>query len=470
MPDLSQYTDEELLRIAGIKTETQQKDLSSYSDDELIQIANQSKKIQPIEEKVFGVAGSIPKEEFEAGRRNIFGNIFERPGAAVRAAIQAEPGKRLEAYQRGSILPHKVPTFRELGGERLTERTIEQASRRKGLLSPTRLPGRLLTEAESATTGIIGEISGTALDIITNPADLLAMLIGKTPIGEDKTLGGVLSQTRPVEAVGRFLTKERGIPGRGVLQRINQSFKNIKNPIDFAKKVRTNLFQTKRGVGDVFEEGIKTLSEANPTKTIDLSDQIYQVKGAIADVENNPGLASEVNSVIRRIKNPQKASFVQTLIDDPENARNLTLAQVQDIKNTIQQAPSIATKLKQGKFADWKAGDLELLDLVDEIKLAQSELFPEEMALIRKPYAEYMSAYREVKNYFKPKVLLDRMRTGFGNEEIEQMVKVVLPKDIYKQIKGFRKTGKTIKWGAATIGAGTGLWGTQKILRKIIKD
>ena len=42
MPDLSQYSDEELKKIAGIKTE-QPKDLSSYSDEELKQIASKDK-------------------------------------------------------------------------------------------------------------------------------------------------------------------------------------------------------------------------------------------------------------------------------------------------------------------------------------------------------------------------------------------------------------------------------------------
>ena len=190
---------------------------------------------------------------------------------------------------------------------------------------------------------------------------------------------------------------------------------------------------------------------------------MYQIKGSMADATNNPGLASDINSILRRIKDPQKASFIKNLIDNPENARNLTLRQVQELKTIIQQSPSIAGKLKQGKFADWKSGDLELLDLVDDIKLAQSELFPE-IAQVREPYANYMSAYKEVKNYFKPKSLLGKMRTGFGNEEIEQMIKVVLPKDTVKEIGAFKGLSKGIKIGKIA----TGLLGVEEVGRRFI--
>lgn len=404
----------------------------------------------PAESKVLGVAGSIPKSKFERGERNILGNIFERPAAAVRGGIlsTAKGEGFLKGYKQGAILPQTVPTFQETGLRKYYE----------GTEKPSML---------KVAGGFGVSVAGLAADVLTNPADLLALLIGKTPVGKGRTLGGVLGETKPVQAVGRFLTKERGIPGRGKLQEINQAFKNVKNPVEFAKKVRANLFQSKKQVGDAFEEGVRSLSEANLTTTINLSPQMQYIKDASDDAINNPGLKSEINSVVRKIKNPEKSKFIQDLIDNPQNASNLTLQQSQDIKTIIQQAPSIATKLKQGKFADWKSGDLELLDLVDEIKLAQSELFPE-MAQVREPYANYMGAYREVKNYFKPKILLDRMRKGFGNEEIENMIKIVLPKETVKSIKGFRRLDLIKRNTGKVVGLGLGVEATRRILGKTI--
>lgn len=426
----------------------------------------------PAEPKIFGVAGSVFKSEYEAGKRNILGNVFERPGAAVRGGIlSVAKGENFgKGYERGALIPQEVPSFRSLAEEKSQRDVVETASRRTGILSPTRPVGRLLTEAEATLGGTTAAVAGTIGDILTNPADLIGILAGKLP-GVEKA-GKAILKSEPAQAVGRFLTKERGIPGAGKLQEINQAFKNVKDPVKFSKEVRSNLFAKKKEIGDTFEKGIRELSEANPTKTADLSDQFFQIKGAMNDSVNNPGLASDINGIIRRIKDPQKASFIKDLIDSPENARNLNLQQIQDIKTTIQQSPSIATKLKQGKFADWKAGDIELLDLIDEVKLAQSNLFPEEMADIRQAYGDYMSAYREVKNMFKPKVLLGKMKTGFGNEEIENMINVVISKDVAKQVGGFRalsKTKEAVKKGIVG-GAVTGgvLYGLQQTGRKIL--
>lgn len=438
--------------------------------DQLFELAgnNQSTTTEP---KVFGVAGSVPKSEYEAGKRNIFGNIGERPGAAIRGGILSVTKREdfVKGFEKGMGKPHEIPTFRSLAEQKSQRDVVERASRRTGILSPTRLPGRLLTETEAALGGTTAAVAGEIGDFMTEPINLIGLLAGR--IKGVAELGKSILKTKPVQEFGRFLTKSRGVAGAGKLQEINQAFKNVKNPTGFAKEVRSNLFTKKKQIGDAFEEGVKSLSEANPGKTIDLSAQMQYIKNASDDVVNNPGLKSEISSIVRRVKNPEKAALLDDFIKNPEKASNLTLQQAQDIKTTIQQAPSIATKLKQGKFADWKASDLELLDLVDEIKLAQSELFPE-MAQVREPYANYMAAYREVKNYFKPKSLLDRMKTGFGNEEIEQMVKVALPENTYKQIKGFRglsKTKEAVKKGIVG-GAVTGgvLYGLQQTGRKIL--
>jgi hypothetical protein len=66
------------------------------------------------------------------------------------------------------------------------------------------------TEKPSALKTIGGfgvSAAGMGADIATNPADVLSLLIGKTPIGKGRTL----AETAPIQAVGRFLGKERSL-------------------------------------------------------------------------------------------------------------------------------------------------------------------------------------------------------------------------------------------------------------------
>ena len=378
--------------------------------------------------------------------QNILGQVFNTPGAAIRSAILGQ------GFRKGATQPSQVPTFQDLA---------------MGAFNKNMPPPRNPLEYGAQFAGGMGAGAlGMGADVLTNPANLLAMLVGKAPIGGGKTLGQVATQTKPAQAIGRFFNmpiQETGLAKTvtktvqapiNFVKNVTRNIKNVKNPVRFSQTVRKTFFDVKRQVGDEFEKGIAMLSKAHPEKKIDLSAEVQYLKDAIDDTVNNPGLGSQIKSTIRSIRNPEKAKIIQGMIENPMNAQDLTLVQAQEIKNMIQQAPAIATKLKQGKFADWKPGDLELLDLIDDIKLAQSEVFPE-MAQVRQPYAEFMTNYKNVKNMFKPGRLIEKMKTGFGDEEIQAMVKAILPQDTMKAIKGFRRTIKGLKVSGALAGFAT---------------
>lgn len=465
MADLSQYTDEQLAKIAGVSLKSNTNDLSSYSDDELAKIAGVS-----LTQK--GVFGDVPTKDYESGTRNIMGNIMERPATAMRGAgqgfikgIASNLGKQsaqktgslidalvaggkgaVEGYKQGSINPANIPEYRELADEIYSKNITEKLANINPKLAYASIPG-----AVTAST------VGTVLDIANNPVDVALATMGK--LGSGTKAGQAISQSKPVKSVERFMTKERELPFNNLIQNL----KNIKNPVKFAKNVRSSMFETKRQVGRDFGNAIDRLSNANLSKKVDISDSMNRLKIALDDIENNPGLRSEINSIVRKIKNPEDSKMILDLINNPEKATDLTLAQVQRVKNTIQNAPSIATKLKQGKFANWTSGDTELLDLIDDIKLAQSDVFPE-MAEIRKPFAEYMQNYNEVKNMFKPRSLLNKIQGGFGNKEIEQMAKATMPEKTYKQIKGYRRTRNTLKAARNLAATGVGIEAIRRLL------
>lgn len=224
---------------------------------------------------------------------------------------------------------------------------------------------------------------------------------------------------------------------------------------EYAQKVRGDMYAMREELGKELSNKVTELSKANPDKTIDLSDQLMTLKFGIADKENNPGLAGDIARTIRKIKNPEVASKLQALIDDPSAAKKLSLRDAEDIKQAISQGV---------KFQDRTPGDLEMKDLLDEIKLAQAEQFPE-LKSVRKPYADYMDAYRNVKGKFKPNQLLGKIEGNFGNAEIEQMARKVLPPETLKEIDSIRgkvarkeMIGQLLKAGGITA-TGSGIVG-----------
>src|SRR3989337_2625603 len=90
MPDFSQYSDEELARIAGVKRSSPEtKDLSSYSDEELKQIASNDKSWGQVGTSAIS---NIPESAINYGK-----NIYQ----AVRHPV--ETGKAVGGLALGTI-------------------------------------------------------------------------------------------------------------------------------------------------------------------------------------------------------------------------------------------------------------------------------------------------------------------------------------------------------------------------------
>lgn len=304
--------------------------------------------------------------------------------------------------------------------------------------------GDVLTGA-GAPEGV-SKVGGLAMDTALTPGGAEGVV--------DLAKGGINSIKSGAQAIG----KKAGLFD---LAKANQQ---LKNPEALAQSVRESVFNNKNQQGKIFSQKLDALSAKNPNVSVDLSDPIQRLKDAMSNSEENPGLSSQVKGIIKSIKDPQKAKMIQDIIDNPDKATNLTLKQSQDIKVAIQNAPAIANKLKMGKFAQYSPGDIEVLDLLDNVKLKQGENFSE-LADIRKPYADYMNDYNNVKSMFKPRVLLNNIKDGFGNnEEIGAMAKRVMPDATNKQIENIRKViamkqaGKTAaKWAGGAAAGGLGL-------------
>ncbi len=126
-------------------------------------------------EPTTGFFGKVPLSKYKAGERNIVGNIFERPGAAIRSAIQGK------GYVAGALNPTNVPKFQE----QILETYYKKLPN---------FPGKTVL-------GNIPSALGMAADIVTEPANLLTGLAPKIPLGAGRTLGQVISATKPAQAL-----------------------------------------------------------------------------------------------------------------------------------------------------------------------------------------------------------------------------------------------------------------------------
>jgi hypothetical protein len=115
---------------------------------------------------------------------DVANNIFVRPGAAVRSAIQGK------GFQSGFADPNSTKTFQQLALENASPNTSSTLLNFLG--------------------GIPASTLGLAADIATNPADLLGMLIGKAPVGgTGTTLGGIIGTSKAGQATGKFMEANR---------------------------------------------------------------------------------------------------------------------------------------------------------------------------------------------------------------------------------------------------------------------
>jgi len=155
--------------------------------------------------------------------QNILGQLFNVPAAAMRSAIQGK------GYAQGAAQPDQVPKFQELAAQGASD-----------------LAGRLPQGIAAPVGGLmssIGQGYGMAADIATDPAALLAMLIGKAPVGGTGTeLGKMISATKPAQAVGRFMGKERH------LSNLKNIFK-LEGELSQAKKAKVALDATRDIIG-----------------------------------------------------------------------------------------------------------------------------------------------------------------------------------------------------------------------------
>ncbi len=205
-----------------------------------------------------------------------------------------------------------------------------------------------------------------------------------------------------------------------------QTVKNVTNPTGLAQRFRNTMFGIKRQASEKFGEQLDDLVKINPNKTISLSSIIENLKTEAID---NPKLRSLIN----RIPDLKQA------ISNPE-------VNVKEAQNIINGIRGTLPQIKLRGF-NVRPQDISIFDLVDDIRTAQMDAFPE-MANIRSEYGNILNKYNLVKNQLKVGATEKALAKKFGSKEVWGEMKQILPPAIRKEISKYAtgtSVGKVIK-------------------------
>ena len=278
------------------------KDVARYLDSKGIKynVTPPSTKVTsniPSSQPTMGNAltGRVPLDKYQAGERNLLGNIFDRPAAALRGAA-LNPSNPGQGYTKGAINPSAVPTLQDLALNSYYKNVPD-------------FPGKTLV-------GNIPSAVGLAGDVVTNPANLLGMLAGKAPVGSGMNLGELAAKSAPVKALGKLgQTNLTDLP-----ELAQNAVTNIKNAITPVEKQVANL-ETK--LSDVVRTGIsKGIKPTLGTKaTLGKTDALYKsatdgVKAIILN-KDNLGLTDEAGASVSRV--PQSVADYAKAIESTKS-------------------------------------------------------------------------------------------------------------------------------------------------------
>lgn len=327
------YLDEEPKKTAGIK----------YLDE----APQQVKTVQPEKEELTTrqrVTRQLPfmgTETFEPGERSVIGNIFERPGAAMRAGIRGgvAPDKTfIGEYQKAAVAPEGVPRF----AEEFKTKSEEYLAKRPylDLISRAPLGVPLMTGRK------IPEFIGNLADVATNPAELLAILAS----------GDIKVTKTPPKITERTLAKAVQEPFMKIVKPSTRGVKNIKQLEKTRRQAAVAIDAIAENIDDLrfVDESGQFVNRA-PQTLDDLSSAIHQTKksvfqkyDAIKAQADEAGAVVELADIAKDLRrtaqrtdvkliNPTAQNYALELADRLDAQGTLSLTEAQDVVEGLNQ-------------------------------------------------------------------------------------------------------------------------------------
>src|SRR3990167_3143490 len=243
----------------------------------------------------------------------------------------------------------------------------------------------------------LAAVGGLATDLALAPGGAQAM---KELPGFAKAVatGGAKILSRPFQDLGRF-----GRPA------------TILKPAPFREalvsRVQNRLLNAPKLAGQEFEVGLNEVVKANPTQSVDLSGSLQTY---LTQAGKNPAFKTLIE---RQSLNNQESALVQSLLNQPQTAANLTLQESQMVKQIFQRA--IRSKFEKVS-PEFFGAHLDALEVWHDIRAAQLSAFPQ-FKTVLKGYAETLSNFRVVKNILKEGTLEPKLLSNLSNNS--QLIK-----------------------------------------------
>lgn len=410
----------------------------------------------------------------QSGLAQAYQNIVERPGAAMRGAIQAlPPGGETpgQGYVRGSVNPSSIPTFQQ----QAINHYYQGVAQRNPGQNPT-LPQTL--------GGMVPSAMGLTADVVTNPVNALMGMLPEAP-GIKQGIQA-LGKTVPAQAIAQFLTKERALN----MFHKTPAGKLISDPAfeQLAGNVRQAVGGGKLAAGINFDQGITDAVKLKPDVATPISDFIENLK---TEMKVNPAVAEKLQQGMYR-SGKQGNTTLQAMLTDESRAASATGRDLQNIKQTLQSVPSIDRALQRtyalqgnprlGRF-DATVGepDLILIDHLSDLRGRLMSSYPE-LQNEYGQYSQFMNDYRTLAPRLRSGSMEHTLLEKWGNPLQRQAAGRIVPSEILQQVeqvrtnqqqvlaqmektKEFHKVLKKLGWSAvAGTAAGLGFEGARKLI------
>lgn len=303
------------------------------------------------------------------------------------------------------------------------------------------LGGKALRFGSEAAGYIGGGASKLGQGAATATGKALTKKLGTSGLAS-KTLSNILSgavggavggasQITDPEASYRDLMKRQSIQaGGGALAGaamgaalpIIRGIKNLKYVTDddvgakTMKAFRDEFANIKTKAVETFGNQLDDLASKNPTRTVDLTNTIDDIKSSLDD------MPPEARNALKKVP------LIKNLLEKPVLKDRVPLKDVQDAINYMN------TKIPK----NIRSSHIDILDAVNDIRVAQLDAFPE-MASVRADYAKTIEPYNQVKNYFKFNKLEKAIESGFGGSEGRKAVKQLMSPETISKLGGIRE-------------------------------
>lgn len=269
--------------------------------------------------------------------------------------------------------------------------------------------------------GIAGGITSGAMTNVDKPSERTNNMLSQASIGAAVPIGisgigkGASSISKIPKAAESFNNVMRALPIRA---------SNSKSA-EFARDIRSAYIRKKTDIVDKWGEGLDNLVKKEPNKLISIGEDT-----GISDIITDPNLNNETRNIIN------KTPILKDIISG-KRKDNVNVKEIQNIINYIND--KVPSKIK--------SSNMDLLDLLSELRVAQSKAFPEEMSKLRSEYSKVINPFKDIKQYMRFNQTINAIDNDFGGPEGVDALNRLFKDDpdILKKIGAFKVAGKLLR-------------------------